>query len=54
MAVVLGIGAPLLMALVWGRFAAPASRTPLPIPALLVLKQVQLVEKPPPVRPTIC
>jgi hypothetical protein len=40
MAVVLGIGAPLLMALVWGRFAAPASRTRLPIPALLVLKLV--------------
>ena len=40
MAVVLGIGAPLLMALVWGRFAVPASRTRLPIPALLVLKLV--------------
>ena len=38
MAVVLGVGAPLLMALVWGRFAAPASRTRLPMPALLVLK----------------
>ena len=38
MAVVLGIGAPLLMAGVWGRFAAPASRTRLPMPALLVLK----------------
>jgi hypothetical protein len=38
LAVVLGIGAPLLMALVWGRFAAPASRTRLPMPALLVLK----------------
>jgi hypothetical protein len=38
MVVVLGIGAPLLMALVWGRFAAPASRTRLRMPALLILK----------------
>jgi hypothetical protein len=38
MAVALGIGAPLLMAVVWGRFAAPASRTRLPMPALLILK----------------
>jgi Protein of unknown function (DUF2568) len=38
MAVLLGIGAPLLAALVWGRFAAPASRTRLPMPWLLILK----------------
>ena len=38
MAVALGVGAPLLMALVWGRFAAPASRTRLSMPALLILK----------------
>jgi Protein of unknown function (DUF2568) len=39
-AVVLGIGAPLLTALIWGRFAAPASRTRLPMPWLLILKVV--------------
>lgn len=36
----LGIGAPLLMAVAWGTYAAPRARRPLPIPALLVFKLV--------------
>ena len=38
--VLLGIGAPLLMAVAWGMFAAPRARHPLPVPALLVFKLV--------------
>ncbi|SEK89092.1 YrdB family protein [Streptacidiphilus jiangxiensis] len=36
----LGIGAPLLMAVAWGTYAAPRAKRPLPIPALLVFKLV--------------
>ena len=34
----LGLGAPLLMAVAWGMFAAPKARRPLPVPARLVFK----------------
>lgn len=40
--VLLGLGAPLLMAVAWGMFAAPKARRPLPTPALLVFKLVVL------------
>jgi hypothetical protein len=36
----LGIGAPVVMAVAWGMFAAPRARHPLPVPALLVFKLV--------------
>ncbi|RAG82600.1 hypothetical protein DN069_26935 [Streptacidiphilus pinicola] len=38
--VLLGVGAPVLMAVAWGMFAAPRARHPLPIPALIVFKLV--------------
>ncbi|WP_042414179.1 YrdB family protein [Streptacidiphilus anmyonensis] len=38
--VLLGVGAPLAMAVLWGMFAAPRARHPLPVPALLVFKLV--------------
>ena len=37
LAVVLGLGAPLLMAVVWGLFVAPRATWPLPAPATFVL-----------------
>jgi hypothetical protein len=36
--VALGVGAPLLAAMIWGRFCAPKSRTRLPQPRLVVLE----------------
>ena len=41
--VLLGIGAPVLMAVVWGTFAAPRARVKLPVPAVLAIKAGVLV-----------